>query len=97
MFPVGMAKLKLPFRLEDKIFEVRFEPDETISKIVSYFPLSESEKQEICPILNITSSDVFHPIFTGTVNEDEWNKTKEQIKKKFSDELFDVDKTSRLF
>ena len=41
------------------------------------------------------SFDGFHSIFTDTITEEEWNKNKEQIKKKFRDELFDVDKTSK--
>lgn len=88
-----MVKLSLPTYLEDKIFEIRFEPDGTLSKIVSYFPLTEPEKQEILSIIDDTSFDGFHSIFTDTVTDEEWNNTKEQIKKKFSDELFDVDKT----
>jgi hypothetical protein len=57
---------------------------------VSYFPFSESEKQEIISILNI-EFDEFYSIFTDTVSDDEWEKTKDQIKKKFQDELFDID------
>jgi len=87
-----MTKLTLPSHLADKIFEIRLESDETVSKIVSYFPLPESEKQEILSILNRESFSGFYSIFTDTVTEEEWNKTKEQIKKKFKDELFDVDK-----
>ena len=87
-----MTKLSLPPALEDKIFEIRYEPDGTLSKIVSYFPLSESEIQEILSVIGDDSFERFHSIFTDTVTEEEWNKTKEQIKKKFRDELFDVDK-----
>jgi len=89
-----MNKLTLPSHLADKIFEIRLESDETISKIFSYFPFTESEKHEILSILNRESFSGFHSIFTDTVTEEEWNKTKEQIKKKFKDELFDVDKMS---
>ncbi len=90
-----MAKLNLPSHLADKIFEIRLESDETVSKIVSYFPFPDSEKQEILSILNRESFSGFHSIFTDTVTEEEWNKTKKQIKKKFKDELFDVDKMSQ--
>ena len=34
----------------------------------------------------------FHSIFTDIVSEEEWNRTKDQIKKRFNDELFDIDK-----
>ena len=89
-----MTKLNLSSHLVDKIFEIRLESDETVSKIVSYFPFTETEKHEILSILNRESFSGFHSIFTDTVTEEEWNKTKEQIKKKFRDELFDVDKMS---
>ncbi len=87
-----MRKLDLHSHLADKIFEIRWESDEKVSIIVSYFPFTESEKQEILSILNRESFSGFHSIFTDTVTEEEWNKTKKQIKKKFKDELFDVDK-----
>ena len=34
----------------------------------------------------------FIPFFTDSITEDEWKRTKDQIKKKFKDELFDIDK-----
>ena len=70
-----MDSLNLPSHLEDKIFEIRFESNEKLSKIVSYFPLSESEKQEILSILNDSSFNGFFSIFTDTITEEEWNKT----------------------
>jgi len=85
-----MTIVNLPSYLEDKIYELRFETDE-VSKIVSYFPLLESEKKEIRSILNKNSFDAFYSIFIDTITEEEWNRTKEQIKKKFNDELFDID------
>ena len=90
-----MRTLDLHSHLADKIFEIRLESDETVSNIVSYFPFTESEKQEILSILNRDSFSGFHSIFTDTVTEKEWNKTKEQIKKKFKDELFDLDAISQ--
>ena len=35
----------------------------------------------------------FASIFTDKITAEEWEKTKEQIKKKFNDELFDIDGT----
>ena len=87
-----MEKLNIHSHLEDKIFEIKFNPDKTISKIVSYFPFSESERLEILSLSQVESFDVFRSIFTDYVTEEEWNATKEQIKKKFKDELFDIDK-----
>ena len=89
-----MTKLNLPSHLEDKIFEIQFESDETVSKIISYFPFSESEKQLIFSILKKEMFDGFHSIFTDVITEEDWNRTKEQIKKKFRNELFDIDKIS---
>jgi hypothetical protein len=32
----------------------------------------------------------FHSIFTDTVTDDDWNETKNQIKQRFQNELFDI-------
>jgi len=79
-----------PSHIQDKIFEIRYS-DNFTSKIISYFPFSESEKEEIFSILNNDAFDGFHSIFIDFVTDEEWNKTKDQIKKKFKDELFDID------
>ena len=81
----------LPLHLKDKIFEIKYDSDETIFKIVSYFPFNELEKQEIVSILDDEAFDGFHSIFSNSISDDKWNKTKDQIKKKFNDELFDID------
>ncbi|MEX0861417.1 hypothetical protein [Nitrosopumilus sp.] len=83
--------VNFPSHLKDKIFEIRYSHDDSVSKILSYFPFSESEKQEIISVLNISIFDGFNSIFTDTVSDEEWGKTKDQIKKKFQDELFDID------
>ena len=87
-----MSKIAFPPHLEDKIFEIKYDSD-TVSKIISYFPFSEYEKQEINSLVNMDFSG-FHSIFTDTVSEEEWNRAKDQIKKRFNDELFDIDKKS---
>lgn len=89
-----MDKINFPNYLEDKIFEIQYDSN-LISKIISYFPFSESEKKKIRSILNMNTFDGFHSIFTDVISDDEWDKTREQIKKKFKDELFDIDKISR--
>ena len=89
-----MDKINFPNYLEDEIFEIQYDSD-LISKIISYFPFSESEKKEIQSALNVNVFDGFHSIFTDVISDDEWNRTKEQIKKKFKDELFDIDKISK--
>ena len=87
-----MPSLKLPLHLQDKIFEIKYNSDDAISRIISYFPFSESEQQESRSILEDAVFNEFHSIFTDFVSDDEWNRTKDQIKKKFRDELFDIDK-----
>lgn len=82
--------LHLPSDIQDKIFEIRYSND-LVSKIISYFPFSEPEKQEIISLLNTSFFDGFHSIFTDIITNEEWNKTKHQIKQKFKDELFDID------
>jgi hypothetical protein len=41
--------------------------------------------------LNQPDFPEFHSIFTDNVTDDQWNKTKDQIKKRFQNELFDID------
>ncbi|MDH3341824.1 MAG: hypothetical protein OEL84_11165 [Nitrosopumilus sp.] len=89
-----MDKIDFPNYLEDKIFEIRYDYN-LISKIISYFPFSESEKKKVRSVLNMATFDGFHSIFTDVISDDEWNETREQIKKKFKDELIDIDKISK--
>ena len=86
-------KKSFPDYLQEKIFQIHFNDDESISKIVSYFPFSNSEREKIISLQNEKSFNVFQSIFTDSITDEEWNKNKEQIKKKFNDELFDIDKT----
>ena len=86
-----MKKLDIPSDIEDKIFEIKLNSDKSISKIISYFPLSELERKSLISLLNQPNFSEFHSIFTDTVTDDEWNKTKNQIKKRFQNELFDID------
>ncbi|MBT5201354.1 MAG: hypothetical protein HOK63_00125 [Thaumarchaeota archaeon] len=84
-----MIELILPEHLKDKIYEIRYLSDD-VSKIVSYFPLTISEKDEIISILN-SPFDGFFSIFSDPISNEQWGKTKQQIKKRFNDELFDID------
>jgi hypothetical protein len=83
--------IDIPSEVEDKIFEIKFNSDKSISKIISYFPLSELERKTIVSSLNLAIFSEFYSIFIDTVTDDEWNKTKNQIKKRFQNELFDID------
>ena len=86
-----MKSFDIPSEIEDKIFEIKLNSDKSIFKIISYFPLSELERTSLISLLNQPNFSEFHSIFTDTVTNDEWNKTKNQIKKRFQNELFDID------
>ena len=81
----------IPLELTDKIFQIKFNPEQSIEKITSYFPLSEQERLMINSISGQDTFSNFHSIFSDTVTDEEWNKTKEQIKKRFQNELFNID------
>ena len=82
---------EIPLELTDKIFQIKFNPDQSIEKITSYFPLSEQDRQMINSISDQDTFSNFNSIFSDTVTDEEWDKTKEQIKKRFQSELFDID------
>jgi len=84
----------IPIELTDKIFQIKFNPDQTIEKITSYFPLSEQECLLISSISGQNTFSNFNSIFSDTVTDEEWNKNKKQIKKRFQSELFDIDNHS---
>ena len=77
----------IPLELTDKIFQIKFNSDQTIEKITSYFPLSEQERLMINSISGQETFSNFNSIFSDTVTDEEWNKTKEQIKKRFQNIL----------
>jgi len=90
-FPIITLKpFNIPDNIEDKIFEIKFNSDESVFKIISYFPLSVTERQIIISVLDQPGFSAFHSIFTDTVTDDDWNKTKNQIKQRFQNELFDI-------
>ena len=90
-FPITILKsFDIPDDIEDKIFEIKLHSDKSIFKIISYFPLSETERQIIISVLDESNFSAFHSIFTDTVTDDDWNKTKNQIKQRFQNELFDI-------
>jgi hypothetical protein len=81
----------IPSEIEEKIFEIKYNSDQSIFKIISYFPLSELERKTISSLSNQINFSEFHSIFTDTITDNEWNKTKNQIKNRFQNELFDID------
>ena len=87
-----MNNLNLPANLKDTIYQIKVNSQNDFSKIVSYFPLSADEKQLIITLMNSSKPfDRFYSIFSDHVSEQEWNKSKAQIIKRFQDELFDID------
>lgn len=82
---------EIPLELTDKIFQIKLNPDQSIEKITSYFPLTEQDRQMINSISGQDTFSNFNSIFSDTVTDEEWDKTKEQIKKRFQSELFDID------
>jgi hypothetical protein len=86
-----LKTLEIPYDIKDKIFEIKLNSDKSIFRIISYFPLSELERKSLISLLNRPNFSEFHSIFTDTITDDEWNKTKNQIKKRFQNELFDID------
>jgi hypothetical protein len=90
-FSITILKpFNIPDDIEDKIFEIKFHSDKSIFKIISYFPLSEIERQIIISVSDQPDFSAFHSIFTDAVTDDDWNKTKNQIKQRFQNELFDI-------
>ncbi len=85
----------LSSHLKDKIFVIKFDSYDVVSKIISYFVLSEQEKQTISSLLKNEFFDEFYSIFSDIITDEEWNKTKDQIRKKFNDELLDIDKFTK--
>ena len=86
-----MKVFHIPSEIEDKIFEIKYHSDKSIFKIISYFPLSDLERKTIISLSNQVNFSEFYSIFTDTITDNEWNKTKNQIKKRFQNELFDID------
>ena len=74
-----MKKLDISSEIEDKIFEIKLNSDKSISKIISYFPLSDLERKTIISLSNQVNFSEFYSIFTDTITDNEWNKTKNQI------------------
>ena len=88
-----MKKLLISSELEEKIYDLKINGNGIPSKIITYFPLNYSEKQEIFKLLEKTAGIPveFKSIFSDEISNQEWNNSKEEIKKKFQDELIGID------
>lgn len=89
-----MNDIQLPEHISDKIYEIETDDKNIISKVISYFPLSDDEKKEFLDILgqNFRFNN-FNSIFSDSISDEEWEQSKTQIKMRFRNELFDIDKT----
>ena len=83
----------IPFELKEKIFEIKT-TDNSVLKIISYFPLTDLEQNSLVSIIKQPDFVNFNSIFTDNITDDEWNRTKSQIKKRFQDEIFHIDDKS---
>ena len=63
----------IPLELTDKIFQIKFNYEQSIEKITSYFPLSEQERLMINSISGQETFSNFNSIFSDTVTDEEWN------------------------
>ena len=85
-----MKKLNLPTSLEEKIYDLKYNDSNNSITIMSYFPLNQNEKQDI---LNDNKFETvnFKSVFSDNISESDWQNSKDQIKKKFQDELFNIE------
>ena len=86
-----MILCDIDFELKEKIFEIKTDSNNLVLKIISYFPLTELERNNLISIINQPNFVNFNSIFIDNITDDEWNRTKSQIKKRFQDEIFYID------
>ena len=88
-----MKNLNISEKLQEKIYDYKFNKNNQITSITSYFPLTDNEKHEIFENLKGTQKNCisFKSIFTDEISDGKWEENKLQIKKKFRDELIDID------
>ncbi len=79
-------------RIKEKIYNLRIDENGNIFQITTYFPLTSKEKEIIRCESNSTGNSIeFKSIFSDEISNKEWSDSKEQIIKKFKDELVDID------
>jgi hypothetical protein len=89
---LSITSLNLLIELADKIYEIKLNSDNDFLKIISYFSLSEIEKQFIKNLEDkLKSFNSFSSIFSDVISDQEWQKSKNDIKKHFQDEIFEID------
>jgi len=85
-----MKKLNLSPILEEKIYDLKHNDSNNSIAITSYFPLNQEEKETILKNHKFDTVN-FKSVFSDNISKSEWLNSKEQIKKKFQDELFDIE------
>ena len=85
-----MKNLNLPTSLKEKIYDLKHNDSDNSITITSYFPLNQKEKETISNDHKFDTVN-FKSIFSDTISESDWLSSKEQIKKKFQDELFNIE------
>jgi len=85
-----MKKLNLPPFLEEKIYDLKHNESNNAITITSYFPLIQDEKETILKDHKFDTVN-FKSVFSDNISDSDWLNSKEQIKKKFQDELFDIE------
>lgn len=88
-----LKKLDISSDLQEKIYDLKRNGNGIFLKITTYFPLKTRDKQEIMDSIGKIQNSpvVFKSIFSDEVSDQEWSHSKEQIKKKFQDELTNID------
>jgi len=85
-----MKNLNLPTLLEEKIYDLKHNDSDNSITITSYFPLNQKEKETILSYNKFDTVN-FKSIFSDNISDSDWLSSKEQIKKKFQDELFNIE------
>ena len=79
-------------RIKEKIYNLRFDENGILFEITTYFPLTSKEKEIISCDGNSSGNSIeFKSIFSDKISDQQWDDSKEQIIKKFKDELVDID------
>jgi hypothetical protein len=88
-----LKKIKISNDLQEKIYDLKSDSTGDFLTITTYFPLKSLEIQKILKSFKkIEGSGVeFNSIFSDDISEQAWMNTKEQIKKKFQDDLLNID------
>ncbi len=78
-------------KIKEKIYNTRFDENGILFEITTYFPLTSREKEIIICDDNFSGNSIeFKSIFSDEISDQQWADSKEQIIKRFQDELVDI-------